>query len=347
MTEIERNTTLHFFSKEVDESYIRTLSPYFENDEESLKDRFRCRICMDGADTIDVSNPKNRFGWSVTFHCSHCNFMWFLCKKCNAGHQPELPKKSIRRMRIHDRREYIDQEIAKHDANHRHLVNTITVANEDLNIQHGFVGNDPFEEEESVIFDNNAILQSSVLSEIRLSSILQDEDNRLTAEKKDNIGYALLYRHLSGTYSPYLIKKYWVKNMSCQLINEDCLLFVEIVNELLRGSRDDNKRLMNLVGKTTTRCQQMLQITLNRVRELENALNKLSALHRQMLHFCNEMTGVDDMLRTSLSSFQSETSHILDDINNTVSGQCLNFANVSQSNGSAGTVVSYSIWQIS
>ena len=344
MTEIERNTTLHFFSKEIDDSYIRTLSQYFEKNEESLKDRFRCRICMDGADTIDICNPKNRFGWSVTFHCSHCNFMWFLCKKCNAVDQPELPKKSIRRMRIHDRREYMDQEIAKHDANHRHLANTISLTNEDLNIQEdGFVGNDPFHEEESVILDNNGILQSSVLSEIRQSSILQDEDNRLTAEKKDNIGYALLYRHVSGTYAPYLIKKYWVKNMSCQLMNEDCLLFVEMVSELLRGSRDDNKRLMNLVGKTTTRCQKMLEITSNRVKELENALNKMSALHRQTLHFCNEMTGVDDMLRSSLSSFQSETSHILDDINNALSGQCLNLANVSQSNRSAGSVVSSSI----
>lgn len=345
MTETERNTTLHFFSKEVDNSYIGTISQYFEKHDQSLEDRFRCRICMDGADTIDVCNPNKRFGWSVTFHCSRCNFMWFLCKQCNTEHQPDIPKRSIRRMRIHDRREYVDREIAKHETKHSHLVNVTSVQN-DVNIQQdaGFVGDDHSHQEESLCVDNNGRLEMPVLSEIRQSTILQDEDDRLTAENKDNIGYALLDRHVSGTYAPYLIKKYWVKNMSCQLINEDCLLFVEMVSELLRGSRDDNKRLMNLVGKTTTRCQQMLEISSNREQELENALNKMSILYGQTLQFCNEMIGNDDTLMTSLSSFQSETSHILAEINNTLSGRSLTLANVSHGDGSADGVVSSSFW---
>ena len=156
MTEIERNTTLHFFTKEVDHSYISTVSQYFENDEASLRDRFWCHICMEGADTIDVCNPKNCFGWSVTFHCSHFNFMWFLCKQCNSEHQPDFPKRSIRRMRIHDRREYIDREIATHDTKHTHLSNATHVVNDQMNIElDGMVGDDDHLEEEMVTPDNN------------------------------------------------------------------------------------------------------------------------------------------------------------------------------------------------
>ena len=189
-------------------------------------------------------------------------------------------------------------------------------------------------------------MEKSLLSEICQSSLLQDEDNRLSPVKKENIRKALLDKKVCGTYAPYLIKKYWVKNMSCNLSNKDCLLFIELVSELLRGSRDDNKHLMNLVGKTSSRCKKMLKISLNRVQQLEIRLNKMSSLYRQTLNFCNQMTGNDDMLRTSLSSFQSETSQIVVEVNNTLSGQSLNFDDVPDSDRLGDCVVSYSLQSI-
>ena len=321
------NKILHCHTKEVDNEFISSVNEYFCEDVDTLKNRFFCYVCMEGPDRIEISKPNCASNFlPLTFHCSHCRYSWVLCNLCSSDMQPNDPPKSIRRMPIAKRQDHIDEIIRKHQEMHASEEVFCTQDNEgseNEGIENLHYMNDDSDSEDRTImqvesvhtpnYEHSSLSQiqppdptSQRITELKKCSILSSNDTKLDSATKELFLESLSNVGSKGTLAQTLIKRFWLKNVSCKISDEDTLYFLEVVHELLNGTRGDNERLMNVIEKCTSRYKKLLADKCAELDVLSQSVKMKDKIFGKTMAYIHGIASSDAMVMASFRLFRIE-----------------------------------------
>ena len=206
-----------------------------------------CDHCKKIPTNVYYNQSLHEFQYAMRFTCCNCRTFWNVCKCCTVENQPPTfityslrQQINGRRLKLNDIISILDNSLVSHSLYH-----------EESNV----ISNESFLSDDNSEHINNT---SSNNIEVMVQDIISNmfETNTILSSFDSSLKEAILERETRKRYPDYLIKKYWLKNLECELHSSDVTMFLRHIRYILQQSRDDNNKLCFILSSYEKRNSQ-------------------------------------------------------------------------------------------